>query len=385
MLENFAQLFEQNFSDLDAAAISWKKLAEALGKARTGSGDRVTGPLHKAGWTGVSATYGFDAMEATESKLGTARLNSLLIATTLDTLNIKMQAAQRRLRDAVADAEEAGHTVRDDGWVEPRQAVDLKYHNDPDHRDIQRQANAGLGGFRARIEAATAEATAASYEAAEILRQIDPFDLDKRYGGANAQRDAAWVAAFAGISKRNIPDGTDPQRAAAWWSGLDEEEQHICLAAFPDRLGTLDGLPSAARDQANRTVLDMRLNDYALREGGLGHHDRSSYRALTDLKHRLDMADTGPAHKQLYLLGFSTEKDGRAIVAVGNPDTAEHTAIQVPGTSNQLDNVGSQIDRAEKLQSSAGAWSEGQGRMSPSSAGSITTHPKRTSCWTTPS
>ncbi|MYZ35364.1 alpha/beta hydrolase [Streptomyces sp. SID4917] len=74
------------------------------------------------------------------------------------------------------------------------------------------------------------------------------------------------------------------------------------------------------------------------------------------------MADTGPAHKQLYLLGFSTEKDGRAIVAVGNPDTAEHTAIQVPGTSNQLDNVGSQINRAKKLQSSARAWSEDQGQ-----------------------
>ncbi|WP_244176737.1 hypothetical protein [Streptomyces albus] len=90
MLEHYARLLRQDFSDLESAATSWKKLAEALGDTQTGSGRRVTGPLHAAGWTGVSAHYGFAAMEATESKLGTARLNAGLIAATLDTLSTKM-------------------------------------------------------------------------------------------------------------------------------------------------------------------------------------------------------------------------------------------------------------------------------------------------------
>ncbi|MFF0555641.1 alpha/beta hydrolase [Streptomyces sp. NPDC004266] len=361
MTENFAQLMKQDFADLDSAVASWKKLAEALAGTQTSSGKRVTGPLHRAGWTGLSATYGFGAMEATESKLGTARTDAQLIATTLDTLNTKMQAAQRKLRTAVADAEAAGHRVRDDGWVEPKQAVDPKYHNDPDYQAVQQQANAGLGGFRARIDEAVTEATTASTDAAEVLRQIDPFDLDKRYGGANAHEDAARVAAFAGIDAKDIPDGKDPQKAADWWAGLDEEKQRFYLAAYPEQLGSLDGLPATTRDQANRTVLDTRINDYALREGGLGYHDRYSYRGLLAMKDRLDRSDTAPAHKQLYLLGFGTEKDGRAIVSVGNPDTARHTAVSVAGTSNQLDNFGDQIDRAEKLQGAAGRWSEGRG------------------------
>ncbi|MCX4794645.1 hypothetical protein OG497_11100 [Streptomyces sp. NBC_01242] len=353
MPELFAQLFRQDFSDLEAATGSWQKLAGILGDTRIGSGKRVSGPLHKASWSGVAADYGFNALEATESKLKTAQTNAQLIHTVLDTLSTRMQAAQRKLRHAVSDAETAGHTVTEDGWVEPKQAVDPKYHNDPDYQGVQQRANAGLGGYRARIDEALAEAERVSSDATELLHQIDPFDLDKQYGGANAAEDAAQIAEFAGLDRKNIPNGKDPQRTADWWAGLTSDQRDFYLAAFPDRIGKLDGLPTTTRDDANRAVLDMQLNDYALRESDLGYHERYSYRSLSALKDRLDREDTAPAHKQLYLLGFDTSKDGRAIVAVGNPDTARHTAVQVPGTSNQLDNVGDQINRVSKLQDSA--------------------------------
>ncbi|MFB7009370.1 MULTISPECIES: alpha/beta hydrolase [unclassified Streptomyces] len=354
--ELFAQLFRQDFSDLEAAAGSWQKLAKTLDDTRIGSGKRVSGPLHKASWSGVAAHYGFGALEATESKLKTAQTNALLIRTVLDTLSTRMQAAQRKLRHAVADAETAGHTVTEDGWVEPKQAVDPQYHNDPDYQGVQQQANSGLGGYRARIDEALEEAERVGNDATELLHQIDPFDLDKQYGGANAAEDAVQVAAFAGLDGKNIPDGKDPQRTADWWAHLTSDQRDFYLAAFPERIGALDGLPTITRDSANRAALDMRLNDYALREGDLGYHDRYSYRSLSALKERLDVADAAPAHKQLYLLGFDTSKDGRAIVAVGNPDTARHTAVQVPGTGNQLDNVGDQINRVSKLQDSAADW-----------------------------
>ncbi|MFB7171268.1 alpha/beta hydrolase [Streptomyces sp. NPDC056254] len=354
MPELFAQLLRQDFAELDAATASWKKLAKAFDDTQRGSAKRVTGPLHKAGWAGVSAHYGFSAMEATETKLGTAEVNARLIATILQALGTKMRAAQRDLRSAVADAEAAGHKVRDDdGWVEPKQAVDPKYHNDPDYAGLQREANSGLGGFRARIDAAIEAARTASQTAADALYQLDPFDLDKRYGGAHAQEDAARVAAYAGIDPKAIPDGKDPQRSKDWWAGLDEEKRQFYLAAYPERIGSLDGLPAPVRDEANRAALDLRLNDYALREGTLGYHDRYNYRNLTTLKDRLEKTDSGPPDKQMYLLGYGTEKDGRAIVAMGNPDTARHTAVLVPGTDNQLDNYGGQLDRIGKLQDSA--------------------------------
>ncbi|MFD9793292.1 alpha/beta hydrolase [Streptomyces sp. NPDC059070] len=350
MPELFAQLLRQDFAELEAAARSWRLLADKLGDTQADSGKYVSGPLHRDRWAGVGADYGFAALEATESKLGTGRINAHLIHAVLDGLNTRMQESQRKLRNAVADAEKAGHTVRADGWVEPVEAVDPKYHNDPDHQGVQQRANVGLGGYRARIEAAVKEASTVCTNAAELLHQIDPFDLDKRYGGDHAREDAVRVGEFLGVDRKNLPDGKDPKRTAAWWAGLDDGKRDMFLAAFPERLGTLDGLPTTVRDSANRTTLDIQLNDYALREGSLGHHDRYLYQSLSALKEKLDAADVVPPQKRLYLLKYGLTKDGTAVVSVGNPDTAKDTAVFVPGTSHQLDSMGGDIDRINKLQ-----------------------------------
>jgi hypothetical protein len=53
----------------------------------------------------------------------------------------------------------------------------------------------------------------------------------------------------------------------------------------------------------------------------------------------------GPALDH-YLLGYSSAEDGRAIVAIGNPDTADNVSVLVPGTGTDLGNVGGSMDRA---------------------------------------
>lgn len=353
MPEHYSELLRQDFSDLEAASKSWRGLVKKFSDAKVESGRKVSGPLHAAGWEGESAHYGFAALEATESKLGTAGTNVGLIASVLETLNDKMQTAQRKLRNAVHDAETAGHTVTADGWVEPKQAIDPKYHNDPDYEDVQREANRDLGSYRSRIGDAISEALTASSQAAEALRQIDPFDLDKRYGGEKAREDAERVAKFMGLDEKSIPDGKRPKENADWWVGLDDFEKRVYLAAFPDRIGALDGLPANVRDQANRTVIENQLNDYALRENSLGVQEQSAYSSLQNLKNRFDQADTAPEHKRLYVLGIGTEGDGKAIVAMGNPDKADHTAVLVPGTDTDLGNMPGQIARIDRLQEAA--------------------------------
>ncbi|MEK8144918.1 alpha/beta hydrolase [Streptomyces sp. M10(2022)] len=63
---------------------------------------------------------------------------------------------------------------------------------------------------------------------------------------------------------------------------------------------------------------------------------------------------------EAYLLGFSTEGDGRAILANGNPDTADHQAVYVPGTTAELGKVEGDINRSVNVWKSADANADGK-------------------------
>ena len=56
--------------------------------------------------------------------------------------------------------------------------------------------------------------------------------------------------------------------------------------------------------------------------------------------------ETGP---RAYLLGLDPAGDGRAIVAVGNPDRSDNVLTYVPGMTSDLAGVGGELGRAERL------------------------------------
>jgi hypothetical protein len=156
-----------------------------------------------------------------------------------------------------------------------------------------------------------------------LLHQIDTFDLNKVYGSKSAQEDAQLVAGSYGIDEKNIPNDKDPRQNAAWWKSLTPEQQQMYMDAYPQKVGRLDGIPSADRDEANRKSIELSLGAYREKEqaGQLGIHDDRQYSGLLKLQDELDKADgaTRPSD-ELYVLGIDAEKgDGRALVARGNP------------------------------------------------------------------
>lgn len=78
------------------------------------------------------------------------------------------------------------------------------------------------------------------------------------------------------------------------------------------------------------------------------------------LNERLEDGDSAPKGKQLYLLGYDSSEDGRAIVAQGNPDTAAHTGVLVPGTNTTMESVPGQLERVDRLQESATRQADGE-------------------------
>ncbi|KSZ58859.1 hypothetical protein Z045_09525 [Rhodococcus pyridinivorans KG-16] len=170
----------------------------------------------------------------------------------------------------------------------------------------------------------------------------------------------AVIAPSGSATLPTLPDPVaGPVHVAQWWNGLDDTARTALVAAHPERIGALDGLPAAARDLANRALLDderrrlqsvatqLRAELDAIFLGGtvidrLGitglFTDADAGLEQTEQKiEALDAIDATLAHgdRQLIALDLSG-REAMAAVAVGDVDTADHLAVFVPGAGSTV-------------------------------------------------
>ncbi|MER5947733.1 alpha/beta hydrolase [Streptomyces sp. NPDC001904] len=359
-------MLKQDFSDTEAAAEAWRKLSTTSDSLTSRHRSRVTGPLHHS-WKGDDADSALFFLEDVESRLGVVETEAMAVARVVDTTRVWMENAQTALRNAVRRAEQDHFEVDDDGWVTDPTTADLP-HQDPDTQQIIADRNGLLGEYRARIDEALADARKASDDGAKALGRLngdiltDPLSHD---AAAESADDTRRAMKDIGVQDPQIPTD-DPKAAAAWWKALSPEERQEYTTLYPKQIGATDGLPTDVRDDANRTALAQELN--ALQEGNYdetfpGESDETVNQRLLNaelLNDRLDAGDSAPKGKELYLIGYDSKDDGRAIIAMGNPDTADHTGILVPGTNTDMEGVPGQLSRIDKLQNSAERQSHGE-------------------------
>ncbi|TDC21667.1 hypothetical protein E1265_17440 [Streptomyces sp. 8K308] len=225
---------------------------------------------------------------------------------------------------------------------------------------------------------------------AEYARTLAELETTDRLNVTRAMwADAAVdTAAVTGamddvLDDSRIPDGQTPTENRDWWAGLEPRERDALLALFPEHIGALDGLPAGIRDTANRGLLEMeyaRISDElaqhlaseptqvdatgvhrrgVLADGEIRSPEWPAWNAererleavlggMRSIQNRFDQTGIDGL-PEAYLLGFGTEADGRAIIANGNPDTAQHTAVYVPGTSADLPGIEGDIARMTDL------------------------------------
>jgi hypothetical protein len=194
-------------------------------------------------------------------------------------------------------------------------------------------------------------------------------DLVDDYRDAVAEEVAAEAKAIA-----EGDSGMSPEQVNQWWEGLSDAERDALARDHPEWVGPVDGIPTGPRDTANRTLLDRELDGLDARiadgERRLAGMDPESeeYRALAAEIDGLegDRDDLGRLHDKItdddgapaassqtgqpfHLLGFDSGGSGRAIVAVGDPDTADNVNTYVPGTGSGLAGATGLIGRAETM------------------------------------
>ncbi|MGK5628056.1 alpha/beta hydrolase [Streptomyces sp. URMC 123] len=250
-----------------------------------------------------------------------------------------------------------------------------------------------------RIAQAVADATEADELWAPKLRALkadddltvsagDWVDVQKDTAGA---REAAKD--YLGAIKAPPAADGDPRVAAEWWKELSQDQKDAYVSLHPASIGALNGLPADVRDEANRVVFAEKRAEYQAQLAAIPPEPKNKLKRLgpdtyvyTDewlkwkneqkpkkealesalagmatIQNRFDSTGGKDSLPEAYLLGFdpsANNKDGRVIIANGNPDTADHTGIFVPGTKTVLGNIEDEMDKSDKL------WAESS-RLTP--------------------
>ncbi|MFF2999006.1 alpha/beta hydrolase [Streptomyces sp. NPDC057950] len=345
-----------------------------------------------------------------------------LVSAALEAFSYEVGAARSKLDAALEGAQAAKLTVNTDGSItyppSGEKSADGKvpeggtvsgltdatasavgrqsanFDPNPNHRLAQ--------DYASQIAAALKEATEADEKWAPKLRALKADDdltvSDKDWADASSDTKGVSEAGKKYLdSLPQPPTNGSPKDNAAWWKGLSAEEQAAWVSMHPDAVGALEGLPATVRDEANRMVL---AEAHGVAQGNYDawlkeHPEPKRFQTFIDPYTGAVMKgvnvetqewkdweeDRKNAHKSLdgmtaiqgrfdatgknglpeaYLLGFSTEGDGRAIVANGNPDTADYQAVYVPGTTSELGNIDGNINRMVNVWHAANDEADGK-------------------------
>ena len=127
------------------------------------------------------------------------------------------------------------------------------------------------------------------------------------------------------------PPGANADEVYAWWRSLSQDERDQLIAEHPPKLGNLNGIPAHVRDQINTAVLNDDLNRA---------DDDVRRRNAEQVKRGLDH-DRGadPGNQRPVMLWayepLAFDGQGRAAIAIGDPDHADDIAVVVPGSRQQ--------------------------------------------------
>ncbi|POM26786.1 hypothetical protein BTM25_11940 [Actinomadura rubteroloni] len=355
---DFAQLRDAKLDELDGAWRSWRKLVEQLEQAEDIYRDKFLQGVRTSRWKGPDAEAALRTLVPEQERIRVASGDASSVAGVLNSAQSKFKAAQVKLLNYIGEAQMRYLKVGHDGSIDFPDALPSAYSDWDQLKKI-------AAGIQQQFVQALKEANAADQQIAAALRGLGPGILDAKNALAELRNDAKTAAQLAGFDPNNLPPkGTKtPQQVAAWWKSLPEEQRHLLMNAYPEKIGWLDGIPSEDRNEANRTRLAARINQLEEKGNNLTRYQHRDLERLRKLNNAISMYES--KGQDVYLLGLDSTittrseydkgngSDGRAIVAFGKPDTAKHTGVYVPGTTENLDNFTGSMNRTFNLNQAA--------------------------------
>ncbi|WP_121256268.1 alpha/beta hydrolase [Nocardioides ferulae] len=192
----------------------------------------------------------------------------------------------------------------------------------------------------------------------DLLRQVfeSATSLDEALSADGGVPEFAQQA----MDRPGAPgSGATPEETRAWWEDLSEAEREAVVSSYPGLVGSADGLPADARDQANRVLLDDDLATLGSKaddglitpaEQKVLDNARAAQQAMADADSFEDPITGERPGGQLWLYDPSAfDGDGRVAVAVGDLDTADDVAVFTPGITTEMSDVPGYTDQMQNL------------------------------------
>ncbi|MFD7529143.1 alpha/beta hydrolase [Streptomyces sp. NPDC059849] len=409
-------------SEFENAADAYRATSEMANAAKDTIDNRITVRI-RGRLEGAAARAALRELAGLSKNFQYVQTECGLASTALNGFAFDMAVARRKLIAAVEDARANRCTVNADGSVsfpagrKPGEEKDAEggtvpgsAGGGPTSEALERQAvgihpNPHYGAALScadRVADALKEATDADAEWAPKLRALKADDdlvvSDQDQVDVTSDRSGVLRAADPYLDSIGAPPKeATPEENAEWWKGLTAEQRADFLAVHPNSVGSMNGLPSDVRDEANRMVLNETRAAYRMeldaipeeptkygptgsypvaaftpewREWNDKYGDRKAglegaMKGMDAIQDRFDRTGKGGL-PEAYLLGFDPTGlgDGKVILANGNPDRADHVGVYVPGTFAGIESIGGGGDAHGDLGRSERLWAESH-RLTP--------------------
>jgi Alpha/beta hydrolase len=351
---------------LNRALDAWSQLVRDARKLERDVGLELARPLRASGWRGTGADAAFRITDRLDDEFELAALQVENAVGVMRYARQGFMTAQENLKRILASADRLRMRVNPEGRIFPPDPTSEDYRTTEAYQRYE-QIKQTAQQYDADVQKILADVTKLDEDCSKMLErfhpsvrgQMSPHEWRDASGDA---RDALEMMGVREDAVRRFLEGKSPAEVRAWWGNLGAEQRSLYLAAFPELIGGLDGVPAGDRHPANMINLRNHIVDQTALVGrphvGLGEQGQLILRqqrldSLNGMLNRIEASEYGPESQRLHLLGINNTGDGRAIVAVGNPDTARTIGVVVPGIWTTIDGMDYQIDRAANLQGAA--------------------------------
>ncbi|EHI14743.1 alpha/beta hydrolase [Mycolicibacterium thermoresistibile] len=304
--------------------------------------EQLAGIRRLDGWEGSASRAARQSFDPVDDDIANAAAAVGAVRTQVGETIAELTELRTAISEAKQYASANGYAIQFNGRVIDLWDLDDRANATPAELEQHKAAEAELQTMVSEIVERGNEIEA---ESARVLWAANSGEISAD-GLTDVEQATNAGARFA------LEPGAEPQEVENWWNTLSPEQQEWMIDNRPDWVRNVDGIPTEVRDESNRIWLPQeraRLEDELRQELAanpnpnrppFGMPARALERKINDLRKIEQVLD----QKDTYLIGLDTSGDAtKAILAVGNPDEADHVAVTVPGMGSQ-DDAGSTIE-----------------------------------------